>query len=240
MKIRHIGRALPREAVDNSTAESLRAFLDIHEALSQLVACDHIRTRYIGSEGHLQEDMDSRTIGVQSSIVLVTLRFRQYCYRQNTDIAEQLEAYFSGHASAPVPGANLVPGRRAGHPVFHVICNPTPQFVRQTIDVFSRRDPLSPAPLSRISSGHAPCRLMLSLSNQLSGLSHERRVAIFRNQPRESRGLGASRRHWRGRLRCLDSATLGLRSAGNNSGGGITRPLTPFDGLRACPCESRG
>lgn len=39
---------LPEQAVDNATPESLRAFLQIHEELTQLVDRSHIRTRYTG------------------------------------------------------------------------------------------------------------------------------------------------------------------------------------------------
>ena len=127
---------LPREAVDNATADSLRAFLDIHEALSQLVECDHIRTRYIGAGtstgGYgLSYHRSPIVYRARDNEIQAVLLPTKPGYRGMLDV------YFSGHARAPIRGANEIPGRRAGHPVFRVISAPTPQFVRQVIDVFS-------------------------------------------------------------------------------------------------------
>ena len=129
-------QGLPREAINNSTIQSLRAFLDIHEALSQLVEFDHIRTRYAartstGGYGLLYHRSPIVYRARDNEIEAVLLPTKPgHC--------GQLEVYFSGHARAPIPGAIEVPGgRRAGHPVFRTISPPTPQFVRQTIDAFS-------------------------------------------------------------------------------------------------------
>ena len=126
---------LPQQAVDNATAESLRAFLDIHEALSQFVECDHIRTRYIGvgtSTGGYGLSYHRSTIvyGARDSEIQAILLPTKPRHRGALDV------YFSGHARVPIRGANEVPGRRVGLPVFRAISDPTPQFVRQTIAAF--------------------------------------------------------------------------------------------------------
>ena len=131
-------QGLPQQAVDNATPESLRAFLDIHEALSQFVECDHIRTRYIGvraSTGGYGLSYHRSTIvyGARDSEIQAVLLPTKPRY------SGVLDVYFSGHARVPIRGANEVPsrlGRRVGLPVFRAISDPTPQFVRQTIAAF--------------------------------------------------------------------------------------------------------
>ena len=129
-------QGLPQEAVDNSTAESLRAVLDIHEAFSQLVECDHIRTRYIGAGtstgGYgLSYHRSPIVYRARDNEIQAVLLPTKPGYRGVLDV------YFSGHARAPIREAKEVPGRRVGLPVFRAISTPTPQFVRQTIDAFS-------------------------------------------------------------------------------------------------------
>ena len=126
---------LPREAVDNSTAESLRAFLDIHEALSQLVECDHIRTRYTGVRAseyglsYFRDPIVYRARNMEIQAVLLPL---------NASYHGMLVVYFSGHEEAPVNATDFrIEGNpRAGLPVFRVISGPAPQFVQQTIAAF--------------------------------------------------------------------------------------------------------
>ena len=139
-------RVLPRQAVDNATPESLRAFVEIHEELAQLVDPSHIRTRYIGvgtSTGgygisYYRDPVISRaTNRTNREIQAVGLPTKPQW--QGT-----LEVYFSGHDEPPVQSTDTqMVGTRAGRPVFHVRNAPTSQFVRQTIDAFRRSSILS-------------------------------------------------------------------------------------------------
>lgn len=132
-------QGLPREAVDISTAESLRAFLEIHEALSQLVECDHIRTRYTGvqtaARGYgLAYRRDPVRRGSPNTEVQAVL------LPTNPDFRGMLEIYFSGHNELPVDtnDAETVEPPRQGFPVFRARFMPTPQLIRQSIDAFRR------------------------------------------------------------------------------------------------------
>lgn len=128
-------QSLPRQAVENATSESCRVFLEIHEALSRLVNRDQIRTRYIG------EGTSTGGYGLAYHRGPVVRRARDneiqaVLLPTKLQYSGMVDVYFSGHASAPIQGAVVVPGRRAGLPVFRVISAPTPQFVRETITAF--------------------------------------------------------------------------------------------------------
>lgn len=134
-------RNLPLQAIDCATPESLQAFVEIHEALCQLVSPNHIRTRYIGvrtSTGgyglaYYQAPITSKVTNrtnkeIQAVLLPIKPRWRGF-----------LEVYYSGHDEKPVESTDIeAVGTRAGKPVFHVRSTPSPQFVRQTIDAFRR------------------------------------------------------------------------------------------------------
>ena len=132
-------QGLPRRAVDNATSESLRAFLEIHEGLSQFVGSSHIKTRYIG--------VGTSTGGYGLSYYRDPI-ISKAANRTNTEIQAVclptkpgrhgiLVVYFSGHDESPVQSTDIqVVGTRAGQPVFHVRNAATPRFIRQTIDAF--------------------------------------------------------------------------------------------------------
>lgn len=131
---------LPRQAVDNATEESLRAFAEIHEELSHLVDPIHIRTRYTdrtstggyGVSYYRNPIIDKATNRTNTEIQTV-------CLPTKPKWQGVLEVYFSGHAQAPVESTDIkTVGCRAGQPVYRVRSAPTPQFVRQTIDAFRR------------------------------------------------------------------------------------------------------
>ena len=139
-------RALPRQAVDNATAESLRAFAEIHERLSHLVDPSHIRTRYIGvgtSTGGYGISYYRNPI-ISKATNRTNAEIQAVCLPTKLHWQGILEVYFSGHDEAPVESTDIqIVGTRAGQPVFHVRNVPTPRFVRQTIDAFRRSSILS-------------------------------------------------------------------------------------------------
>ena len=137
--------ALPRQAVNNASVESLRAFAEIHEELSRLVGPSHIRTRYThgtatggyGVSYYRDPIITKATNGANREIQAI-------CLPTKPKWRGVLEVYFSGHAQAPVESADIeIVDRRAGQPVYRVRNAPTPQFVSQTIDAFGRSSILS-------------------------------------------------------------------------------------------------
>lgn len=138
-------RALPRQAVENASAESLGAFVEIHEELSRLVGPSHIRTRYThgtatggyGVSYYRDPIITNRTNRANREIQAIFLSTKPKW-------RGVLEVYFSGHAQAPVESEDIeIVDRRAGQPVCRVRNEPTPQFVSQTINAFGRSSILS-------------------------------------------------------------------------------------------------
>ncbi len=138
-------RALSRQAVDNASLESLRAFAEIHEELSHLVGPSHIRTRFTdrtATGGYGVSYYRDPIITKETN--RTNLEIQTICLPTKPKWRGVLEVYFSGHAQAPVESADIeIEGRRAGQPVYRVRNAPTPQFVRQTIDAFGRSSILS-------------------------------------------------------------------------------------------------
>ena len=138
---RHDRRALPRQAVDNASPESLRAFGEIHVELSRLVDPSHIRTRYIGigtSTGGYGISYYRNPV-ISRATNRTNTEIQAVCLPTKPQWQGVLEVYFSGHAQAPVESTDIqIVGTRAGQPVFHVRNAPTLRFVRQTIDAFRR------------------------------------------------------------------------------------------------------
>ena len=138
-------RDLARQAVDNATEESLRAFAKIHEELSRLVGPSHIRTRYThatstGGYGvsYYRDPIISKATNRTNAEI------QTVCLPTNPRWRGVLEVYFSGHAQAPVQATHIeTVGCRAGQPVYRVRNAPTAQFVSQTIDAFKRSSILS-------------------------------------------------------------------------------------------------
>ena len=127
---------LPAQAVDNATAPSLRAFVEIHQGTSLLLHPTHMRTRYIGiatSTGgygvsYYREPVRSKAANRSNrEIQAVCLPTKPRCQGL-------VEVYFSGHDEVPVESTDVqIVGERAGHPVFRVRNAPEAHFVRQTI-----------------------------------------------------------------------------------------------------------
>ncbi len=138
-------RALPRQAVDNASVESLRAFAEIHEEFSRLVGPSHIRTRYTdqtATGGYGVSYYRDPIISKKTN--RTNLEIQTICLPTKPKWRGVLEVYFSGHAQAPVESADIeTKGRRAGQPVYRVRNAPTPQFVSQIIDAFGRSSILS-------------------------------------------------------------------------------------------------
>ena len=132
-------RELPQLAVDTATPESLRAFIEIHQELSQLVDRRRIRTRYTwvaastGGYGisYYRDPIISRANN------LTNREIQAVCLPTKPQWQGVLEVYFSGHSEVPAESADVeIVGSRAGQPVFRVRNVPTPRFVRQTIGAF--------------------------------------------------------------------------------------------------------
>ncbi len=138
---RHDRRVLPRQAVDNASPESLRAFAEIHEEISRLVDPSHIRTRYIGigtSTGGYGVSYYRNPV-ISKATNRTNTEIQAVCLPTKPQWQGVLEVYFSGHAQAPVESTDIqIVGTRAGQPVFHVRNAPTLRFVMQTIDAFRR------------------------------------------------------------------------------------------------------
>jgi hypothetical protein len=138
-------RALPRQAVDNASAESLRAFIEIHEGLSRLVGPSHIRTRYThGTATGGYGVSYYRDPIITQATNRANREIQAICLPTKPKWRGVLEVYFSGHAQAPVESADIeIVDRREGLPVYCVRNAPTPQFVSQTIEAFGRSSILS-------------------------------------------------------------------------------------------------
>lgn len=134
-------RALPRQAVGNATAESLRAFAEIYEVLSHLVDPSHIRTRYIGvatSTGGYGVSYYRNPI-ISKATNRANTEIQAVCLPTKPQWQGILEVYYCGHDESPVESTDIqIVGTRAGQPVFRVRNEPTPRFVRQTIDALRR------------------------------------------------------------------------------------------------------
>ena len=131
---------LPMDAVSNTTLASLRAFLEVHEALSDILNPTHYRTRHAGrtsTEGigiaYFTRHLDDRTKVEIQSILLPT--------KQNW--RGSIESYLRGHSESPITAPTfhnqpLQNEIRAGMPVFRVVGNPSSRLVEQLIASFSR------------------------------------------------------------------------------------------------------
>ena len=128
---------LPTEAVNNSTPRSLRAFIEIHEALAELATRDNYRTRHAGrtsTEGIGISFYTHLGRGIEIQSILLPTRSNWYgC----------IEAYLRGHDRSPLTAPTLHNARvgdemRDGRPVFRVIGRPSRRFVTQLIDCFGR------------------------------------------------------------------------------------------------------
>lgn len=131
---------LPRQAVNNASVESLRAFAEIHEELSRLVGPSHIRTRYThGTATGGYGVSYYRDPIITKATNRTNHEIQAICLPTKPKWRGVLEVYFSGHAQAPVESTDIeTVGRRAGRPVYRARNVPTPQFVSQTIDAFGR------------------------------------------------------------------------------------------------------
>ena len=127
---------LPAQAVDNATAPSLRAFVEIHRGTSRLLHPSHMRTRYIGiatSTGgygisYYREPVESKVANRSNREI------QAVCLPTKPGWQGLVEVYFSGHDEVPVESTDIqIVGERAGRPVFRVRNAPEARFVRQTI-----------------------------------------------------------------------------------------------------------
>ncbi len=128
---------LPEQAVRNASLNSLRAFIQVHNALVDLVGSDHYRTRHTDRTStrgygitYFTQPFGNRQRGrgeIQG-ILLPT----------SDDYSGLLEAYLVGHSRAPFEGATPTRSNeiRAGFPVFQVTLIPTRVFVNDLINAF--------------------------------------------------------------------------------------------------------
>ena len=129
---------LPAQAVSNATLDSLRAFIEIHEAISAIVGPGHYRTRHAGrtsTEGYglayytrpMGDGPRARGKEIQS-ILLPTKANMRGC----------IEAYFRGHDASPI-STPLIHNNRVGdviidgRPAFRIIGRPSTQLTEQII-----------------------------------------------------------------------------------------------------------
>ena len=136
-------QCLPRKAVRYATPESLRAFLDIHEAISDFVGPAHYRTRHtartstegIGLAYYTRPMRDGpRVRGIEIQAILLPTE---------SNGAGCIEAYFRGHCVSPITARtfhNQRDGDRVidGRPVYRIIGQPSQQLIQQNIDSFSK------------------------------------------------------------------------------------------------------
>ncbi len=126
---------LPEQAVRNATPDSLRAFIQVHNTLADLVGNDHYRTRHTGRTStrgygiaYYTHPFGNRQKG-RGEIQGILLPTRD-------DYSGLLEAYLVGHRHAPVEGAIHTGETRAGFPVFRVTLRPNPDYVNNLINEF--------------------------------------------------------------------------------------------------------
>ena len=130
-------RRLPECAVSDATPDSLRAFLKVHEAISDIIGADHYRTRH--AIGHSKDRIgltyvthpmiDGKKARVQIQTLQLPLKPIWSGY---------IHAALSGHEQAPVKAECVeIIDRRAGKPVFLVTGKPTPEFCEELIAAFN-------------------------------------------------------------------------------------------------------
>ena len=129
-------RSLPARAVSNATPDSLRAFLEVHEAIGDIVGPDHYRTRHAGRTS--KERIGLRYVTrpmVEGKPARTEIQTLQLPLRPS--LSGYIHAALSGHDQAPV-NAKYVEniGTRAGKPVFLVTDRPTPKFCEELIQAF--------------------------------------------------------------------------------------------------------
>ena len=128
-------RDWPEQAVDNATQASLCAFIEIHGILRDIVGSDNCTTgdafktstqglgvKYFTHIG--------RRLQIQSVLLPIKPAWHGY-----------IESYLCGHEESPITTAefNCQTGEvRDGRPVFRVISQPTPAYVRQLTACFLR------------------------------------------------------------------------------------------------------
>ena len=130
-------RHLPNEAVANATPESLRAFLKVHQAISEIVGPDHYRTRHAGRTSKdriglayvTRPMVEGRRARTQIQTLQLPLRPGWSGY---------IHAALSGHVEVPlVADYHEIIGTRVEMPVFLVTSRPTPEFSEGLISAFS-------------------------------------------------------------------------------------------------------
>ena len=130
----------PRMAVDNATNESLRGFMEVYEALGELISPDNVKTRNVeqsrwksyGSHYFTNPIPDSgRARGNQIQANLLPIR---------PELSGYLVVYFVGHMVLPVEAedSGQTSETKAECPVFWAVNQPTVAFVSDVIGAFSR------------------------------------------------------------------------------------------------------
>ena len=130
---------LPEQAVRNASPGSLRAFIQVHNALADMIGSDHYRTRHTDRTSthgygiaYYTHPFGSRQKGrgeIQGILLPIS-----------DDYSGLIEAYFVGHRHTPVEAdySWSMSEIRAGLPVFHAANRPTGVFVRGLIDAFRK------------------------------------------------------------------------------------------------------
>lgn len=129
-------QCLPWQAVSKATPESLRAFIDIHEAISAIVGPDHYRTRHAGRTSKERIGLVYVTHpivdGKRARVQIQTLQLPLH-----PSWSGYIHAGLSGHAQVPIQAKYIENiGTRAGKPVFLVTDRPTPQLCEGLISAF--------------------------------------------------------------------------------------------------------
>jgi len=130
----------PQMAVDNATHESLRGFIEVYEALGELISPDNVKTRNVEQTWRESYGLHyftrpipdfGRARGNQIQANLLPIL---------SELSGYLVVYFQGHVIPPVEAehSGQTGETKAECPVFWAVNRPTAAFVSGVIDAFSR------------------------------------------------------------------------------------------------------
>ena len=133
---REYKRHLPEQAVSNATAESLRAFIEVHTVLADLIHPDNYRTRHADKTSTGGYGVSYHTLPIGDGPKAPGIEIQAILLPTRNNWSGFLHAYLRGHIHPPVEGATPIGEYRVDLPVFQAICRPTPAFVNGLINAF--------------------------------------------------------------------------------------------------------
>ena len=129
----------PRMAVDNASPESLRGFIEIYEALSELINPNNVKTRNVEQTWRESYGLHYFTKPIPDVGRARGNQIQANLLPINPELSGCLVVYFVGHTLLPVEAehSGQTGETKAECPVFWTVNRPTRVFVSGIIDAFS-------------------------------------------------------------------------------------------------------